>query len=575
MKKRKIVTFNKMEENEYLNNNIFHDFLLIVNIDKIFSFYQECLKYNDKIKNEKKISKTKFIKVCETVISSDKKYNIIFNLIYEKFKEKKCVFKKIYNRNSNQIQQYKNKNNFFYSLSEIYTTGKIDVYVVELFLCAIIKTKFKIKLEAMFYITDIDFDGLISEKEIKKLIFTIYQIFSDESSQFPSDSSLIKQSLSSMKAKKIYYEIMHGQGNLYEKLNKKKVINFEEFFDAISKIDNYKYEIIPTFIDIKKFLLTKKSELKFTMTPKNKNFFMKISNELVNKANLNSNSSFNKIFLKNCFDINKTNEKKDNFFLKEKIMKNKNLRGYRGSYLKNNLSSYFQRNSILTRGCNFVMNNIQRNKSFIIPKKLLNENNSFKNFFSSKYSENNISFINPINKNINSKKYKNSKTLNASLINNPKKILKRSNYSINVKSIRNKLLFGLSRFASKDIKHEKNDSFNNPISERGEYSKFNNIFFSPCLIEVKPGSLYNTNYLSKGSILKLKKKKASSFNKVKESFEMKPIEKIKEEIFNNLKYYKNLNANNGLEALVLIQNQIEGAEKRFFDAHHSFKKIIE
>ena len=133
----------------------------------------------------------------------------------------------------------------------------------------------------------------------------------------------------------------------------------------------------------------------------------------------------------------------------------------------------------------------------------------------------------------------------------------------------------MSRFASKDIKHEKNDSFNNPISERGEYSKFNNIFFSPCLIEVKPGSLYNTNYLNKCSILKLKKKKASSFNKVKESFEMKPIEKIKEEIFNNLKYYKNLNANNGLEALVLIQNQIEGAEKRFFDAHHSFKKIIE
>ena len=150
------------------------------------------------------------------------------------------------------------------------------------------------------------------------------------------------------------------------------------------------------------------------MTPKNKGFFMKISNELVNKASLNSNSSFSKSFLKNFFDINKTNEKTDNFF-KEKIMKNKNLRGYRGSYIKNSLSSCFEKNNNLARGSNFIINSFQRNKSFIIPKKLLNEKNSFKSFFSTKHSENNISFINPINKNINGKNYKNSKSLNASL----------------------------------------------------------------------------------------------------------------------------------------------------------------
>ena len=356
-----------MEEKNIINDNIFQEFQAIINIDKVNEFYKECLLYNDNCKNKEKINKlnkTKFIEICEKVFSSDKKFNIIYNLIFERFKEIKCSFIKNYNTNKNN--KHFNKNNYFYSLSEIYSTGKIDCYVVELFLCAITKTKFKIKIETMFYITDFDLDGLINEKEIKILIFTINQIFSEESSQFISNSSLILQSLSAIKAKKACNEILYGIGNLNEKLKTKKYINFDEFYEAISKINNYKYEIIPTFINIKKCLLSERKEIQFIMNQKNKNYFSKISNELINKANLNifSPPSFSNNFLKNCFESNEKQQSKtyisfmeqNKKILKEKLEKVKKIKyrnlqssindeknNYQSFMLKNDRSAIFHR----------------------------------------------------------------------------------------------------------------------------------------------------------------------------------------------------------------------------------------
>ena len=67
-----------------------------------------------------------------------------------------------------------------YVLSDIVSTGKIEVYIVELFLCIIMKAEFKKKIEIMFYITDSDSDGLINEREIKKLILTTNKMFYEE-----------------------------------------------------------------------------------------------------------------------------------------------------------------------------------------------------------------------------------------------------------------------------------------------------------------------------------------------------------------------------------------------------------
>ena len=457
----------------------------------------------------------------------------------------------------------------------------------------------------MFYITDSDLDGLISEKEVKKLIFTIYQIFSEESTQFSSESSLIQQSLSTLKANKVYYEIMYGQGKLFEKLNIKKYINFYEFYEAISKINNYKYEIIPTFIDIKKCLLSKRNELKIEMNLKNRNDFSKISNELINKANLNlfNNSSFPNNFLKKCFDLKKIKKKKEISFRdknmniikgKEKLLKKRNNNSYnekkinyRNSLLKNNLSSLIQKynNNLYHQSISHsILNNIYRNKSFIITPhfyKTQNIRNKFlfpkENKINKPVKENKDSINNQINNNNlkNSKSQKtigiskihnknnncdNNNSLSFSLIEKPKKLFKKSIFEINTKSIRSKFIDDRNNSNYNNINKLNNNSMK--TIERGEYYKFNNIVFSPCIIIPKSPTIYNKIDITKNKNLKIKKRLSSIDNK--DTSLLKPFEEIKNEVLNTLNYHKKKNDNNHLDTIIKIKQEIDEVTKKNF-----------
>ena len=69
-------------------------------------------------------------------------------------------------------------------------------------------TEFKKKIETMFYITDADSDGLINEEEIKKIILTANKLFCEESAQYFPESTLIQQSLSCLKAKKVIENLL-------------------------------------------------------------------------------------------------------------------------------------------------------------------------------------------------------------------------------------------------------------------------------------------------------------------------------------------------------------------------------
>ena len=590
-----------MEQEDEINNNIFQEFQSIINIEKIFSFYKECLLYNDKhniTEKVNKLTKSKFIEMCEIIFSSEKKFNFIYNLIFERFKEIKCSFIKHYNNKVN------NKNDYFYSLSEVYSTGKIDCYVVELFLCAIAKTKFKIKIETMFYITDFDLDGLINEKEIKKLIFTINQIFSEESSQFSSDSSLILQSLSAIKAKKAYYNILYGEGNLYEKLRSKNYVNFNEFYEAISKIQNYKYEIIPTFINIKKCLLLKRNELQFLINPKNKNYFSKISNELINKANLNifTPPSFSNTFLKNCFDSKEKQREKKPISFREKNMKiikekaekariikirnfqnsiNNEKNIYKSLILQKSTSSIFKRNQNLLN--NIKLHKIYRNKSFLLPSQFFKDINNIKNSVNnsinsdrqkktkkmkdsiSPYSKKDNNNVN-LNNNNNYNNQSNINSLSISLGGNPKEFFKRSNYSIKPKSFKNKFLENFNKLNNNKLEElkeiEKNNKENNSmkLEEKGLYSKFNNLVFTPCIILPKTTINIKKNFLKKINL----KTKENLNGSLKDEYSLKPLEEIKNEISYTLNFHKKLGDKNGINAIIQIENEINDIKQKFF-----------
>ena len=286
----------------------FNEFQSIITQEKIFEFYNETKIFTENLKfkeNSHKINKSNFIFICQNIFSSlkNKYFNDIYDLIYERLKEKKCVFtcNSTYSKN-------------MYSLLEIISTEKIQLYVVEIFLCCIMQTEFRKKIETMFYITDADSDGLINESEVKKIVLTTNKIFCEESSEFFSGSTLVQQSLSSLKANKALSTLLYGPSELKKKFWKSKYLAFEEFYNSLIKIENYKYSIIPTFINLKKFLLSKRKEIEFNMSNNNRKDFLKISYELINK---NNNLFFTRNILKKCFDQKKIRKKKKVDPLKE------------------------------------------------------------------------------------------------------------------------------------------------------------------------------------------------------------------------------------------------------------------
>ena len=136
-------------------------------------------------------------------------------------------------------------------------------------------------MRLLFDITDVDEDGYINEAEIKSMIFAINFIFCDEDSALKSNSSIINQSLSTIKSQIMFNSIVRYPGGLYKVIAIEKYINFDQFYNAITKLDNYKYTIIPTFINLKNCLMIKKSEPEFEMDRKNLNEFLAITNEIV------------------------------------------------------------------------------------------------------------------------------------------------------------------------------------------------------------------------------------------------------------------------------------------------------
>ena len=279
-------------------------FQMSITPDKISSFFDQGIMQNEKSnsKDFTKLNKADFFLIFNSLFSKGLnnvgELNQIYFLIFQRLKERKCVFK----INS----PFSSKN---YALADITSTEKIEIYIVQLFLSAIMITNYKNKLESMFNVTDTDNDKLINEDEIKKLVITTNKLFYEDSKEKFSKSSLIQQAIANFKANKALSKLLYGKSDLKKILEKEKYINFEQFYERLIMLDNYMYDIIPMFINIKKFLSNKQEEIEMYMDDKCKKDFVDISYELINKNNLISYVS-PRNYMKQFFDKKKKVKKK-------------------------------------------------------------------------------------------------------------------------------------------------------------------------------------------------------------------------------------------------------------------------
>ena len=260
----------------------FFIFQMTITPEKIYNFFKQSMILHEKSnsKDTHKLNKSDFLSITNSIFvkNSNNNYilmNSIFELIFERLKEKKCVFK---------INSPFSKNN--YALTDIISIEKIDIFKVQLFLSAIMLTNFKTKIETMFNIIDTDNDGLINEEELKQLILKTNKLFYQESKEKFSKSSLIQQALSNFKANKALSKLLYGNAELKKILDREKFISFNQFYERLMKIDNYMYEIIPIFFSLKKYLSEKDEEIELYMNNNCKKDFVDITYDLLCKNSM-------------------------------------------------------------------------------------------------------------------------------------------------------------------------------------------------------------------------------------------------------------------------------------------------
>ena len=245
-------------------------------------------------KNEHSIIKTDKSSISsetETNIEKNAYYDEIYDLIFNRFREIKCIIK--------------NNKNVFY-LTDCKKENYINSYNLICALTIFLKTSFENKIKLLFNLSDNDEDGYLNRYEIENMIISINQLFGEEVSTINTYSSILSQSLTNIKINNILYELIYGEGDLYHKfIEEKNYINFDTFYKGIKKIKNYKYLIIPCFINFKDCLFSQKTEKMINVKEKNKKDFIDISSELVLDRNKDNNTKYKykKFSLNNLNDI--------------------------------------------------------------------------------------------------------------------------------------------------------------------------------------------------------------------------------------------------------------------------------
>lgn len=159
-----------------------------------------------------KLNRSNFISIMKNIFNNrlvnldEIDFDPVFDLIFKRFKIVKYDIKS--ENIKYEINQKYNEKDIFIVNDIIPEEREIDVFEIAIALSIYIKCDFKEKIRLLFDITDVDEDGYINENEIRYMISTVNFIFSDEESLISSNSSIVNQSLASIKSQQIINMIM-------------------------------------------------------------------------------------------------------------------------------------------------------------------------------------------------------------------------------------------------------------------------------------------------------------------------------------------------------------------------------
>lgn len=249
----------------------YEEFLSLLSRKTIQHLSEECKQKHintKRIRKDIKLTKRVFIIIMQSTFSFKTLYSI-YELIFARFKIIKCQLK-----NPNQ-----NNDTFF--IHNLIDEDEINIYEVLCALCCFIKCDFQSRLHLLFDITDIDDDGLISKGEVKQLVYTINSIFSKEEGGIETHSTIISQSLASIKSKRYYQMLMNSPGDLANEMGNNNYTNYEQFYSAVQRLSRFSIKIIPCFVDFKAFLNTKRTEEEIKIKQKHYRDYAHVSNDLL------------------------------------------------------------------------------------------------------------------------------------------------------------------------------------------------------------------------------------------------------------------------------------------------------
>ena len=272
----------------------------MLTIDKI-NYFVELTKQKEieSTKRNMRLKKSQFISIMKNVFPTRGDFlQNLFEQFFQRFKILKA-----------EIKMNPNKDAYF--ISKIYNEEEIDIYEICLALAIFIKTDFENKIRILFNITDVDDDGFINENELKKLIFTINYLFCEEDKNFNNESSLCTQSIISLKCNQNFENLMRFPGELEKEFIEQKYVNFETVLKSMKKLYNYKFDIFPIYLNLKKTLLMRRNEKDFEIKQKVYNDFCKIGGDIINKVKKNgigiSYYDFKKNLTKRSYNFPKKN----------------------------------------------------------------------------------------------------------------------------------------------------------------------------------------------------------------------------------------------------------------------------
>ena len=219
------INANKANDKIEIDDSAYDEFIQLLTISKFKEFAENCkIREIENTKHDMRLKKNQFIQIMKNSFPNNEKFIKLYEKIFNRFK----LLKVEINHN------HKIENNYF--INRIFTEEEIDIYEICCALACFVKCYFTEKLKLLFDLTDIDDDGFISENEVKKLIYTVNLLFYEESNPSCTDSTILSNSLASIKSKKSFNMIMKHPGNLSNIIQEEKYINFDQFLSSVEKV---------------------------------------------------------------------------------------------------------------------------------------------------------------------------------------------------------------------------------------------------------------------------------------------------------------------------------------------------